>query len=165
MGIVAVNYAHMQLDIYLLFAVIYNRSDLFIGLASFQTLIAIYCILDIAIVPSAGKFWGMAYPIIASVPLTALVNVYAYFLNTGLVGEELYALRASTVASTVTSVLVIFAGTVFYVGKFPERYYSRVIYDYCGSHFWFHNLIVVAIMASFQTEPYIKILDIRRQLL
>jgi len=165
MGIVAINYAHMQLDIYLLFAVIYNRPDLFIAVTSFQTLIAIYSIVAIAIIPWAGKFWAMAYPIVCSIPLTLLVNVYAYLLNTGLNQEELYALRACAIASATTSVLVIFSGAVFYVGKFPERYYSRVAYDYCGSHFWFHSLIVLAITASFQAEPYIKILDARRSLL
>jgi hypothetical protein len=155
----------MYLDTYLLFAVIYNSPDIFIGAISFQTLIAIYCIMDIAIIPSAGKFWGIVYPIIYSIPLTTILNVYSYFLDTGLVGEELYALRVCIANSTVTSVLVIFAGSVFYLGKYPESRHSKVIYDYCGSHFYFHILIVLAIVAGLQSEPYVKILDARRTLL
>ena len=114
--------------------------------------------MDIAIVPSAGKFWGIAYPIIASVPLTTVVNVYAYFLDTGLLENELYALRVCTSASAITSFLVIFTGSVFYVGKYPERWHSTVIYDYCGSHFYFHCLIVLAIMVCFESEPYLDTL-------
>jgi predicted membrane channel-forming protein YqfA (hemolysin III family) len=146
-GIVAVNLAHQQLDTHIIFFMIFKSPCLFYIATAVEICFAIGCVVHISSAAWAGKFWAITYPILSSVPLTAITVANSH-LSKNIEIASSYSLGCS--------VLVVLAGTVFYMGQFPERCYEREgTFDYCSSHFWFHLLIVASILSAFGAVPYV----------
>ncbi len=145
LGILAINYAHVLLDTFLLTKGYWGSRVLcIIGffLGTFGTLMCAHriVVLDLEV----GRFWAFVYPAL-TVPLTCLV----YF--TGVEGTQ---------DSFNCSIYVVIAGVVFFKGGFPERYYNpRGIFDRFGSHTWHHIFIVLSIVAAFKALPKLYLID------
>jgi hypothetical protein len=135
LGIIAVNLSHQMLNTFLIF-----DSSAFYSIIVYECIFAGICVKRI--IQGHGKFWGMAYPFITC--LTTIPTLYS---------KNLEGARASFTCSAV----VIFSGTVFYMGKCPESLCNpRGIFDCWNSHVWHHLCIIFAIMSALNAISYIN---------
>lgn len=162
MGIVAVNFSHQLLDSFLLFRVILARPEWFDVAVAVETVFAAACLMHIAFVAHAGRFWGIVYPALSSIPLTVPVAVLTFAPSALLAAScvNLSVLRGAALSSVACSALVFLAGGVFFKGKFPERFFNaRGAFDNVSSHVWHHLLIVAAIVAALEAAPTLHLLE------
>jgi predicted membrane channel-forming protein YqfA (hemolysin III family) len=145
LGILAINYAHILLDTFLLTKGYWASRELCIFVFFLETVGTLRCVHRIVVSDlEVGRFWAFFYPAL-TVPLTGLV----YF--TGIEGTQ---------DSLNCSIYVVIAGVVFFKGGFPERYYNPGgIFDRFGSHTWHHIFIIFSIMAAFEALPKLYLID------
>jgi adiponectin receptor len=156
-GIIAVNFSHFLLDCYVIFWVVLNSPALFIAAAACASLFSLYCLVRIIFVQDAGRYWGVMYPLWASLPLTVPLFIYS---RVGSIPSDVNAeaLRATALSSLLCSVFVIVAG-IFFKGEVPEKYYNpRGLFNNFNSHTLMHISIVVSIFFAFKCFPYLWLL-------
>jgi adiponectin receptor len=140
-GIIVINLGRHYVDTYLLCISIFKSPLLFITCVTLETLFALYTIYQIMYM-NRGRFWGMTYPAI-----TALVP----FLYVSYTEQLLYE---ATLYSLTCSAYILIAGSVFYKGKFPERFYNKNgIFDCFNSHIYHHICIVLSIYSAMKIAP------------
>jgi len=150
-GIILVNFSHQLLDSFLLFKIILKSDQMFIISFIIESIFADLCILDI-IFNNTGRFWGVLYPAISSLPLTVSVCIYSYYQDTPI-------LYNAALASLKCSAFVFIAGIVFFKGKIPERLWPG-LFDNINSHVFHHICIVMSIYFANETIPLLHILEL-----
>ena len=132
-GIIAVNLSHQILDSLILF----KNPTMVLML---ECMVACMCMADV-IVERTKINWGLIYPLLSSTVLTLPVALTDSPLSKYSVG---------------CSAFVFIAGGVFFIGKFPERFWNpNGFMDNFNSHVWHHLCITAAIMCAFQSIPYL----------
>jgi adiponectin receptor len=135
-GIVCVNLSHQLLDTILLYKMAGASTGLgFVLLA--EVAFALRCIWEIF--SGVGHHWGIQYPLLSGIPLTAL-NL---LLSMGANAE----IRHACLYSFLCTVFILIAGGIFFVGKVPERFCPGRFY-YLHSHTLHHIFIIASIMAG-----------------
>ena len=103
-----------------------------------EILFASFCIYDI-MKREAGPVWAMRYPAITIVT-TILATVSTDH-------------REAVYGSVGCSIMTLFAGLLFFKGRFPERCCSKL--DNYNSHVWHHVCIVIGIASAMSTIQYV----------
>ena len=153
-GIIFVNFSHQSFDSFLLFKVILNSPQLFVGAVGLEILFALYCIREILLRDrTTSYFWAILYPALSSTVLTTPLVAYSFQTsNTDL--------RLAAWGSLKCSAFVFIAGGLFFKGKFPERFWNPDgLFDYFNSHIWHHICIIFAICAGIEGFNAFRSLD------
>ena len=147
-SIIIVNLAHQLVDSVLLFSYSPMICQL---LFTLECMFAAFCIKSVFTDPAHQ--WGILYPIISSTVLTIPVGIVAY-------SQSSANFQYVALCSFLCSVCILLAGSVFYVGKLPERFWNPGnIFDTVNSHVWHHVLIVTSIVIAFDGARYFYLID------
>jgi adiponectin receptor len=154
-GIIAINFSHHLLDTVILTKGILNNRLLCLTGFLIETLFALFCIIRICFGDlDIGRFWAFFYPIITCIPLTSLVYLYSRIISVEPIIIEL------SQASMNCTLFICLAGSIFFKGGFPERYFNpKGIFNYFNSHTWHHILIIASIVAAFEGLPKLHYLE------
>lgn len=149
-GIIAINLCHQILDTYTVF----HNNPKYIKLSvAIESIFALYCCIDI-IVNLTNIHWGITYSSISSIILT-LPATYISYHNDSLL------LKRFSSYSRSCSYMVFIAGTIFFLGKIPERLWNpNGIFDNFNSHTWHHIFIVASIIYAFKAIPFLYLLEV-----
>ena len=137
-GIVAVNLSHQLLDTLLFFRMVFPGSLFLRYVMALETLFALRCIWQI--IRGDGHHWGVLYPLITCIPLTGMNMILASY-------QKNIDLYTACYSSFLCSVYICIAGGIFFMGKFPERFWVGK-FDTFSSHTWHHIFIVASIFAA-----------------
>ena len=147
-SIIIINLAHQLVDTFLLFSW-YPAICQFVW--TVECIFAIFCIKSI--LTSVKHQWGTVYPLISSTVLTIPVVIVAY-------SQQSIDFQYVALCSLGCSVCIVLAGSLFYVGKLPERIWNPGhIFDTVNSHVWHHVLIVLSIMIAFHGARYVHLIE------
>jgi predicted membrane channel-forming protein YqfA (hemolysin III family) len=70
------------------------------------------------------------------------------------------ALVAAAQASFNCTVFILIAGSIFFKGGFPERFWNPWgMFDHFGSHTWHHIFIVASVLAALKALPLLQGVD------
>jgi len=154
-AIVIINVGRVYIDIYLLSIVFFKNVHFFYLCITLETLFALYVINQI-IYKNAGTFWGILYPLISSTSLL-LPLIYIsqksdnYFMELH-INPSVF--REAVFHSFSCSFYIMIAGSVFFKGKVPERFYNKNgIFDCFNSHVWHHVCIALSILSDTKITP------------
>ena len=127
-----------------------KNDTLFIASLLIEAIFADYCIVDI-ILNNTGRFWGILYPAISSLPLTLSVYAFSYDNKNSILYDV-------ALASLQCSAFVFIGGIVFFKGKVPERLWGGV-FDNMNSHVFHHLCIVASIFSANKAMPLLYVLE------
>jgi predicted membrane channel-forming protein YqfA (hemolysin III family) len=147
-GIIIINLCHQFLDTFIL---LYKYPPAFEAAVYLEIIFATYCIIDIITNPTKSH-WRITYPIVSSTILTIPSNTISYMSKSPLV-------HTLAISSIGCSALVIIGGSLFFIGKIPERFWNSPDIDNFNSHIWHHLCIVAAIVSAFKSIPLFYLLD------
>ena len=147
-GIILVNLSHQILDTYILF---YTYPMILRIAIITECIFALFCVKDI-ITTLTKSHWRIIYPLISSTVLTAPAFLVSYTSNS----TTLYKMALSSLSC---SSMVLTAGGLFLLGRFPERFWNPDgIFDNWNSHVWHHICIIIGITCAFQSIPLLHLL-------
>lgn len=149
-GIILVNLSHQILDTYILF---YTYPAILRIAIMTECIFALFCVKDIITTHTKSQ-WRIIYPLISSTVLTTPAFLVSY------IGEST-VLHKMALSSLRCSTMVLIAGGVFLLGKFPERFWNpNGLFDNWNSHVWHHIFIVTSITCAFQSIPLLHLLSV-----
>lgn len=148
-GIIAVNLCHQVLDTYILF---YTYPIILRAAITTECIFALICVKDI-VMQNTKSHWRITYPFLSSTVLTVPALIVSYM-------NESTPLHKMASYSLGCSSMVFIGGGVFFLGKFPERFWNpNRIFDNWNSHVWHHVCIVISITCAFQSIPFLHLLN------
>ena len=134
-GIIAVNLGHQLLNTLIL---VNGNPILFWPVVLCEFIFATKCAFDI-IKKDMGRFWATRHPVITSI--TTIIVL--------LLRNE----HPAVYYSTGCSIFVIVAGSLFFIGRVPERCLKG--FDYYNSHVFHHICVVLGIISAIGACKYI----------